>query len=201
MELKEYIKIFSRHSRLFLGIVVLIAALSFIYFLFRPLAYNNSFTLNITRAGIQETADYRYDDYYRLQADEKFADTLVQWLKDPRVVADIYAKAGISSDNLSLKKLSRVFKAEKMSSQVVAVSFSTPTRKQTEKISQAIYEVIAVNIQALNAQQEEKNWFEIKTFSPITAPNSVPFLWILFFSLMGGIFLAFWVVLFAHYLE
>jgi capsular polysaccharide biosynthesis protein len=199
MELREYLKIFKQHSRLFWSVIILIMASSFSYFLFRPLAYNTSFTVNITRLGSQETADYRYDDFYRLQADEKFADTLVQWLKSPRFVADIYDKAGIKYDKLSLRGLSRAIKGEKMSSQVVAVSFSASTPKQAEKIAGAISTVIENNTNLLNAQQQQKNWFKIAALTPVSKPNTVSFLWVLVFSLLAGIFLAFWVVLIVHY--
>ena len=72
--------------------------------------------------------NYKYDNFYRLQADEKFAETLVEWLKSPRIEEKIFKEAGIDPSGYSLKKLAKSIKAEKMSSQVVAVSFSSPDK-------------------------------------------------------------------------
>ncbi|MFA5994645.1 MAG: hypothetical protein WC823_06840, partial [Parcubacteria group bacterium] len=107
------------------------------------------------RNGSQQTADYHYDDFYRLQADEKFAETIVQWLNDPRIVTDIHTKAGIDVGQLNLKQLARVFNSEKLSSQIVAVSFSAVDKVSAKNISEAVAEVIESNVAVLNENQNE----------------------------------------------
>lgn len=201
MELKEYFLIIKRQYKLFLAVVSLVVLGVSGYFFFRPISFETSLFLNVTRSGNQTSEGYKYDDFYRLQADEKFAETIVQWLKSPRIVLDIHSSAGKDMQNLSLKQLAKVFEADKLSSQIVAVKFSTPDEKTAEKIAQAICEILKKNTEKLNEDQKETTWFEIKADSPVIVKSSyVP--WIIFiFSLATGMFLGFWIVLGKHYLE
>lgn len=125
MEFKEYLAIIKSNFKLFGSIVAIVILASFSYFYLKPISYEASLVLNITRSGLQKSDQYKFDDFYRLQADEKFAETLVQWIKSPRVALDIWTAAGNSPENLSLKQLTKLFKAEKLSSQIVSVKFST----------------------------------------------------------------------------
>ncbi len=200
MELKEYLKIIKNNFWLFIGIIVGVLAIGLGYFLFRPASYSTSLTLNITRSGVDNSQDYRYDDFYRLQADEKFTETVVQWLKSPRVEADIYDEAGINTADFSLKRLANSISAEKLSSQLVAVGFSTADEKSSQKIAQAISKIISQNVQNLNKDQKENNWFEIISGDPVVKINETsPLIMLAIF--LGAIFVAFFGVLIKHYLE
>ena len=201
MELKEYFKIFKEHIKLFSATIILIVLGSFAYFALRPVSYSASLALNITRGGIQQTGDYRYDDFYRLQADEKFAETVVEWLKNPRTVVDVYDKAGIGTDSFSMRRLAKSFTAEKLSAQIVAVSFSAKDGKSAEKLSAAIPETITENIKLLNKKQDDGTWFEIVAQDPVIIQDRIGALAILLASAALGIFVGFWVVLLKHYLE
>jgi len=201
MELKEYLKIFKENAKLFVFVIILIVAGSFIYFAVKPISYSASLALNITRSGVQQTVDYRYDDFYRLQADEKFAETVVEWLQNPRTAVDVYAKAGINPDSLSLRQLSKSFASEKLSSQIVSVSFSAKDENSARKISDAISEIISSNTELLNKNQNENTWFEIVAQAPVIVRDNVGALIIFLASLAVGIFLGFWIVMIKHYLK
>lgn len=201
MELKEYIKIIKNNVKLFWLIIIIVIAASFVYFYIKPVSYSTSLALNITRGGSSASADYNYGGFYRLQADEKFAETVVRWLKSPRIVLDIFQEAGLDNKDLSAKKLSKMFKAEKMSSQVVLVSFSSESGKQAVKTAQSIVKIIFQNTQSLNKDQKEKDWFEIIALEPVIIKDQNNFLLILSVSLAGGIFLAFWIVMLMHYFK
>jgi capsular polysaccharide biosynthesis protein len=201
MELKEYIQIIKRNLGLFIITAAVIVLVVFAFFYLRPVFYTSSLTLNISRSGSQTTEQFKYDDFYRLQADEKFAETLVEWLRDPRIVSDIYKQAGLNTQNFSLKQLQKSLAPEKLSSQVVTVNFSTPDKKTADKISQSITNVISQTTQSLNKNQKEETWFEIVPQEPVIVKYKPNFLLILISSILGGLFLAFWVVLGKHYLS
>jgi capsular polysaccharide biosynthesis protein len=201
MELKEYLHIIKKNLELFLSIAIFIVLAVFAFFYLRPIFYNASLTLNISRAGSQTTDQFKYDDFYRLQADEKFAETLVEWLRDPRIVSDIYTESGISTQNLSLKQLQKSLAPEKLSSQVVTVNFSAPDLKTAQKISQSIASIISQTTQSLNINQKEETWFEVVPQEPVIVQYQPSFLLILIGSILAGVFIAFWVVLAKHYLE
>ena len=201
MEFKEYLAIIKSNFKLFGSIVAIVILASFSYFYLKPISYGASLVLNITRSGLQKSDQYKFDDFYRLQADEKFAETLVQWIKSPRVALDIWTAAGNSSENLSLKQLTKLFKAEKLSSQIVSVKFSTANSETAKKISDSIIKIVSRETVALNQDQQEENWFEIVALSPVILISRVnPFLLFLA-TLAMGIFLGFWIVLVRHYLK
>ncbi|HPN96440.1 MAG TPA: Wzz/FepE/Etk N-terminal domain-containing protein [Candidatus Moranbacteria bacterium] len=201
MELKEYLEILKKNANLFLAVVALIVLIALGYFFFQPVSYNTSLTLNITRLGIQNTSDFRYDDFYRLQADEKFAETVVEWLKSPRIVADIYKEANISTQNATLRQLAKKIKVEKMSSQIIAVSFSSSDQKTSEKIASSVVKIISETTANLNKDQKEDTWFEIMAQNPVIIKNNPDFGLIALASFFLGLFLGFWIVMIKHYLE
>jgi capsular polysaccharide biosynthesis protein len=201
MELKEYLKILRKKIKLFLGIVLLFLLVIPSYFIFQSKSYEVSLNLDITRAGSQKSKNYKFDDFYRLQADEKFADTIVEWLKSPSVVSEIWEKAEQANADLSFKQLKKMFRANKVSSQVIAVNFSVKNKKEAGKIARAIEVVINKNTQELNKNQQQENWFEIIIRGPIVKLKSYNLALIYGLSLVAGLFFGFWIVLMKHYLE
>ncbi|HLN19095.1 MAG TPA: hypothetical protein VK255_02920 [Patescibacteria group bacterium] len=201
MELKEFFRITQKHKNYFITILVIIILAVFGFFYLRPDFSTCSLTLNIGRIGTQNTDQFKYDDFYHLQADEKFAETLVQWLRDPRVVSDIYYQSGIDTRNFSLKQLQRSLSPEKLSSQVVTVNFSSHDNKSGEKISQSIVNVISKNTESLNQSQNEQTWFKIVDQKPVIVKYSPDFKLVFLGSLFAGLFIGFWAVMLKHYLE
>jgi len=201
MELKEYLEIIKKQWKTFVFIIFLVIAGSLLYFLFRPISYSTSLTINITRTGRQITGNYKYDDFYRLQADEKFAETLVEWLKSPRTVANILEEAEIGINNMSNRKLAKVFRVQKLSSQVISVSYGSENRIYAEKISVAIGKVLEENTRILNQDQRESSWFKIIPHEPLIIKDQFNLALITIIAFSLGAFLAFWIVLFIHYIK
>ncbi len=201
MELREYLQIIQKDIRTLFLVTVLAVLMSVAYFGLRPVSYDVSMALNVTRSGSQQTTDYRYDDFYRLQADEKFAETIVEWLKNPRIVTDIYTKAGIDVGQLNLKQLAKALNSEKLSSQIVAVSFSASDESSARKISEAVAEVIEKNVAVLNENQNESTWFRIIAQAPVIVKNAGTIWTLLVFPLLFGMFIGFWLVMLRHYLK
>jgi capsular polysaccharide biosynthesis protein len=201
MELKEYLQIIKRNIAAFAAVIIIVVLGSFIFFAMKPVNYSTSLALNITRSGSQQTSNYKYDDFYRLQADEKFSETIVEWLRNPRTVANIYAVAGIDVNDFTLRQLAKSIVPKKLSSQFVSISFSAHSVDLAKKISSAIVTVISKNTSELNKNQNESTWFEVVAHDPVIARDKISPLVLLLASLLIGIFLAFWVVLIIHYLK
>lgn len=201
MDLKEYLQIFKKNSKLFFAVIFIVILAVFVFFSSQAVFFKISLTLNISRQGVQDTQDYRFDHFYRLQADEKFSETVVEWLKRPRIVADIYSSSDLNIENLNSKKLSGLISAEKRSSQIVAVNFSAPNPDIAQKISAGIFEVISQNTQSLNETQKENDWFKIIAGKPIIVKNNPDYPILFAISFLVGLFLGFWAVMFKHYLE
>ncbi len=197
MDFREYWLILKREHRFFWTLVLGFWLLSAIWLVAQPVRYQGTLLLNIGRSGSDPGTEYSYDSFYRLQADERFADTLVRWLSNPRIVADILAEAGTTADFYSEKALSKHFHAKRLSSQVVEVRYSASTREAISRYSEAIVKVTEDYTESLNDTQE--NWFRIVGSDPVIRDARTPAWPFLLISLAVSLFIAFWAVFLKHY--
>lgn len=199
MELKEYLEILKKNISLFLVIIVLIPLFAWAFFYFQPTSFETSLILNITRTGIQETPDYRYDDFYRLQADERFSDTVVEWIKSPQIVNEIFGDARLNPNEKSITRLKKTFSAERRTSQVISIKFFSNSPEVAEKISSSIVKTLSEKTQKLNENQKEPNWFQIVAEKPLITRKAYEWEKIILAALLSGIFVAFFAVMGKHY--
>ncbi len=199
MEFREYLAIFRKHIKLFLAVIAIFFLAGLAWQFLRPLSYISSLTLNITREGSQPTSDYKYDDFYRLQADERFSDTVVRWLESPRVAVDIYNDAKIVASGLNQRTLSQVFKAQRFSSQEIEVTYVASDSQTARTLAQSIVKVLNDKTQELNKLQKEENWFMVMGSDPVVSENKLNTNLVILASLVLGAFLGIWAVLIRHY--
>lgn len=199
MELRKFGRIIRDNSLVFWGIPVLFVVLGISYSLWKPISYTTSMTVSITRKGTQTTQDYKFDDFYRLQADERFAETLVQWLKSPSIVSEILKRSGITQGEADPKSLSKIFDPKKLSSQVVSMTFSSESEEKAEKLSQAMLLILRENTESLNQDQKQENWFKIIGKDPLIVRDTADLLLVVFLCLAAGFFVSTWSVLLINY--
>lgn len=199
MELKELLAIFRKHRNLFLGIVLLGMFVAWVWQKEQPVSYQATLLINIGRAGVSETTDYTYDSFYRLQADERFADTVVRWLSTPRVVEDIYGEAHLNSDGMDVKGLGSIFSAGRLSSQIISVKYGGENKKALEELATSAVTVLNRYTDTLNTEAREKSWFVVIGSEPVIRDARVDVQKALMLGLVLGIFFGFWTVLFRHY--
>lgn len=201
MEFKEYLTIFKKNIRTFILTVAVMAVLGGVYYFLQPLNFKSVLTLNVTRKGAQQTSDYKYDDFYRLQADERFADTVVRWLESPRIATDILVAAEIEAAPLTLRQLGRYFRAQRLSSQTIKVAYTTTDAKLAKKITTSLVAVLNNNTDNLNKLQNEESWFILTGEDPIIRENRASFPLAMSISLAVGLFFGVWAVFIRHYLK
>jgi len=203
MDLKQYLKIFLKNRTWFLITILCVVVVGAVYGKYkesRPTSYQVSLLLNVTRSGTQTTDAYRFDDFYRLQADEKFADTVVKWLVNPRIVTDIFNENGMISGGIDLKKLSKFFKPKRLSSQTIEVNFTSNSAREAQDLSESTVKALNSEIKSLNQYQKEDNWFKIVGDEPVIKEYKVDWKNVFLVSLILGVFLGIWTVLIRHYL-
>ncbi len=161
MELREYYKILKANISVVIYTAIIATIVAYAWSARVSQAYNASLLLNISRTETQPTSDYRYDQFYRLQEDDKFSENIVEWLKSPGVSHDIFAKAGINADQKTMRDLSKSFQAEKVSSNLVSVKYSTETGDDAAKIAPAVESISAEKTKSLNATAKDPNWFQV----------------------------------------
>lgn len=200
MELRDYLKIIKKHYKLILIITILIGVSSFVFTLKRPVIYDTSLSLFITRTTTQATQDYKYDGYYAIKAAELFSDTVRQWLQSPEVVIEIYKKAGIDLELESLRKLGKILKVYKMSPQYVEVRFKAEEKEKVQKISSVIPSVLQSKAQQL-AWSSGDLAFYIRATSPVIIENKPKPLFNGLIGLISGFVLGIFVVFFREYFK
>ncbi|MFC1608874.1 hypothetical protein ACFL2R_00715 [Patescibacteria group bacterium] len=191
MELREYVEIFRKNLKYFFITVLLVFVVGFGIYAAMPNNYKATLDLNVTRTGREITGAYRYDSFYRLQADERFADTVVRWLGSERVKMDVRDHAKVATD-LNLK-------AKRLSSQMIEVTFVVPAISDAEKVASSVSQFVNNNAKELNKYQKERSWFRVISSDPYVSGNKINFLKLVAVCLSISIFLGFWTVFAVHY--
>ena len=199
MELRDYINIFKKQGKAFWTMVFLSVLVAIIWQQSQPVEYQATLLLNIGRAGTENTQDYTYDSFYRLQADERFADTVVRWLGSPRVVEDIYSTASLDLQNTDVRTLKSVFGAKRLSSQMIEVTYTDASDKALKKVSEAAVATLNRYTDSLNRENRETNWFVVIGNDPVIRDARVSLSLSLAVGLALGVFVGFWTALLRHY--
>lgn len=184
--------IFRKNIWFFLMTVLVFLIAGGIYYAYTPEKYVAVMDLNITRAGQVENKEYDYDGFYRLQADEKFAETVVWWLGSPRITKEICRLAEVSQCPAG-------YSAKKLSSQYLQVNFSVKNSEDAEKIARSLVEVIGSETSNLNLKQKKVDWFEVQGNLPDVQKVKINLEKLSVGAFLLGCFFGFWVVLGRHY--
>jgi len=191
MELREYAALFKKRIKTFWFVVVLSIVSAFVWQLCQPETYRATLLLNVGRSGSQDTGEYTYDDFYRLQADERFADTVVRWIGSPRIIEDVRIEAG-QSDATS-------FVAKRLSSQMIEVTYTRSDRAALDRLASALPSVLNQYAESLNQGGKQSGWFIVIGSVPVVSDARIGLPMALFAGLLIGMFIGFWSALFQHY--
>ncbi|MGB5018986.1 MAG: hypothetical protein WBO66_04610, partial [Candidatus Moraniibacteriota bacterium] len=167
MELYEYWIILQKKRRVFLSTLFLFVVLALSWQVTQGARYGATLLLNISRSGSQQTNDYTYDGFYRLQADERFADTVVRWIGSPRGAEDILHDASMETKSYGINNLARFFTVGRLSSQVIRVEYTSTTEESAKKISVAVTKILNQYAEELNKDAHDPSWFTITGNEPV----------------------------------
>lgn len=201
MELKLYLQIIKQQKKVIFITALLVGFFAFIFSFFAPTIYETSLSIETERKNIQETSDFRYDDYYALKASEMFVDSMAKWFSNPEFITQICKEAEVDISGASLRNLKKKIKANKMSAQYLEIKFKTKTRKESEKISSAISSTIKERSKNLGWTDAEENVFSIKTSNPIIVEKNPLIFLNTLIGLFSGLFIGILIGFFRKYLE
>lgn len=201
MELKSYLQIIKQQKKVIFITAVLVGFFAFIFSFFAPTIYETSLSIETERKNIQETSDFRYDDYYALKASEMFVDSTAKWFSNPEFITEICKKAEVDISGASLRNLKKKIKANKMSAQYLEIKFKAKTRKESKKISSAISSTIKEKSKNLGWTNAEENIFSIKTSEPIIVEKNPLIFLNTLIGLFSGLFIGILIGFFRKYLE
>jgi hypothetical protein len=123
MELREFVNIFVDRKKLFFGVFLGFILVGLAMYRFQPGRYEAALLLNVSRTGYEKTDAYRYDQFYRLQADERFADTVVRWMAAPSVREEMISLGAPEPVVVTLS-------AKRLSSQMIDVRYSASSSER-----------------------------------------------------------------------
>jgi hypothetical protein len=200
MELREYLTILARDRFFLMAILLLGLLLGLLVFFLQPTRFEGTLLLNIGRqaGNAPSSGEYTYDDFYRLQADERFADTVVRWLGHPRVTEDIRA---LYAERAGHPAGTSGFEARRLSSQVIEVRFTVPAPSTAAPLSEALVSVVNRYTADLNEGEAPAGWFTVKGSAPVVGSARLPLWEILAAGFAFGLLAGFFGVLFRHYLR
>ncbi|MFH1048836.1 MAG: hypothetical protein V1732_04190 [Patescibacteria group bacterium] len=199
MELKEYIRIFKKEKNIISGTVLLVLILTLIFSGLKEVSCENDMLLLISRSGTQNTADYKYDGYYAVQASDIFADNASQWLASASIASEIYIRAKAESELRSLKDFSKIFKADKLSSQYVRVRYRSKDKETAIDLAHAITDVLQEKADLLSRSSTEQIGFKVIYSDPLSIESKSDFLLNGILAIIGGLFLGIFMALGKNY--
>ncbi len=196
MELRDICKLFAKERTTYTLVIGFFLLLGFLFTTYEPERYQASVLITIGRTESAPTTEYSYDSFYRLQADERFADTLVRLLGTARVTEDIMEDAELSQGGSA-----GYFTARRLSSQLVEVTFESTDPKALPVIGASLTKVLTSYTEDLNAKAGNKeNWFRVIAAEPVINDARADRMLVLALSLFAGLFFGFWLVLIRFYL-
>jgi capsular polysaccharide biosynthesis protein len=201
MELREYYKILKNHQSLVLTITAFFIIVGYVITLRSSQIFVASLALNITRAQSQQTTNFRYDQFYRLEADDKFADAIEQWFFLPGFSAEILDTADVKDRSNAIGSLGKTFKAQKTSPEVVEVRWNAASREEADRIKEALVKKLDERVKMLNSQAKDPTWFDVEPTNYFAAPNIQNLPINLTFALIAGLFVGTLAAFVKHYLK
>lgn len=201
MELKEYIAIFKKEKKVISGTILLVLVLTLIFSGLKGVSYENDMLLLISRNGTQNTPDYKYDGYYAAQASDIFSDNISQWLASAPVASEIYTRAKAENEMNSLKDFSKVFKADKLSSQYVRVRYQTKDRETAKSLARAMVDVLQEKADLLSSSSAGQIGFKVIYSDPFSIETKSDLLLNGILAVVGGLFLGIFMALGKNYFK
>jgi capsular polysaccharide biosynthesis protein len=200
MELKSYLMIIGKRIWLFLSIILLITVGSYLFTIAQPSTFDGSAFLNIVaKKQVNTKPDYyTYDNYYAIQANSLFADTVVAWLGDPTNVNEIYSQASIERPDVSLKNISKLIVAKKKVPASVQVTFNSTNEKDVTNLVKATIKFVEEKTASWSSEGLVDNLY-VDSSSPIAIKHEPPILTNVLSGFLGGLIIALAIVFFQEY--
>ena len=201
MELKEYLKIIKKNSKLILSVAIITALSAFLFSVLQPAKFKTSLSLFVNKNRTQETDDFKYDGYYALQAGEMITGFIEQRIKSPEAVSAIYQEAGVKCNFKSLKSYTKKFTVKRMSTQYVEVEFKTNSEEDAKKISAAIVKMVKSEVKKFGEDSEQELSFSTESGDPMIIKDRPNIFFNLIIGLISGFALGIFLVFGKEYFK
>jgi hypothetical protein len=197
MELKEFLNLIKKSPITFVVLFLIVFFTGLLWYDKESKLYQGSVAINISRGDKDLMEDYQYDQFYRLQADEKFGKNVVSWVGDPGLM-ELSRKDFVRIRKEGWGDISKV-KAIQSAPNYVKVQFKSKTQQSAVIFGKILGKNLNKKTQELNIDQDEKNWFKLTANDVYVAKNLVNVYFVLIVSACLGLLLGIFGVLIMHY--
>lgn len=194
MELRDFLQLFVRRQSLIAGIVGTALVIGFLGYRLQTQWYEGTVLLSVTRQGAEATPEYQYDHSYRLQADERMADTVARYLESEIGRRDT-ARRALFTGTRETGFIESKVAALRLSSSLIRVSYRTETPTEADRIAVAFSETGERYLASLNEQAANRNWFTLVATEAFAKDGRFTLPVALGVALLIGCLTAFWTVL------
>lgn len=202
MEFKEFLKFISKRKKKLLGWWLSLIVIGFLIVIVLPNKLQATLSIDIARNQQNEkSGEYQYDQFYRLEADGRFANTLVQWSKDPNVQRVIADQIGEKLNDEQISIAMQSMRAEKKSANLVQVSFDVMDQKDAAPFAKSTYDVFVQKTNSLNLGADQEGWFKIIGSGPTVSEKSIPLTLLFLIFASGSLLISLLIVLAGHYFK
>lgn len=198
MPLRNFVSLFVRQRRLFLAISLTGLVCGLAVYRLQGQSYETTILLSVTRRAALETNDYQYAHFYRLQADERFADTLVRYLETPQAERALLGAANVTA--VEVRTVHQpLLHPVRLSSQLVSVTYRTRSFQGAGKVADALPQIANAFTDDLNREAHASDWFTLVSSDPVITDGRFSWRLALGAGFALGAMVAFWVVLMVHF--
>ena len=194
MELRAFLQLFINRKNLIIGIVDLSLVVGFLAYRLQHQWYRSEVLLSVTRQGAEATAEYQYDQFYRLQADERMADTVARYL-ETEIGRQTVARRALLTEEREFEFIESKVMVLRLSPSLLRVVYRAKTPNEANQLAVAFLEAGEQHIASLNEQAANRNWFTLISSETFFRDDRFTFPIALALSFAAGVFVAFWTVL------
>jgi len=196
------LKLISKKKKKFLGWWLSLIVIGLLIVAFLPEKKIATLSVDIGRdQQKQQMEEYQFDQFYRLEADDRFANTIVEWCKDPNVqrviTEDVKSEMSEQDITLAIKSL----RAEKKSANLVQITYAVSDETNATPFAKSIYDIFVEKINSLNSGADQEGWFKIIGSGPTVSEKSIPFISLFLIFASGGLLISLFIVLSGHYFK
>ncbi len=197
MSLYDFVAIFTHRKKLIWTVLGGTLLLSLALYRVQPKVYDVSVLLSVTRTASEKTTEYQYDQWYRLQADERMAETLARYFETSEARRSLALVADLlPSERTSF--LQKRVKATRLSSQLVEVRLVARTERGGQQLGEAVPALANRYIEELNGFTQDRTWFQVVSPPPLLEDARYTWREMVLAGGAFGVLLAFWMALFDH---
>ncbi|MEK7061933.1 MAG: hypothetical protein AAB942_00110 [Patescibacteria group bacterium] len=135
MELKDYIKIISKHKFFVIVVVILMVGLASLWQYLQPPVFTGAITMSLTNSPAEAQND-DYNNYYTVNAAPALIQTFEGLFSSPNFINDIYLDAGVTLPASDMEGMAKIFKTSRsqISSSTLVVSAKSSDKEDLTKV-------------------------------------------------------------------